>query len=345
MQVKSVYEFNTSGDVAAEINFIKTQPVDKNNKPVGDPVDTMPVLRIYANDPKLATKAMVDLVAANFFKFYTDYFQPLDKKLRAELKEGYKAYKDRIVNHFNFDYVQAQLDDFVAELNLVIARYRKEGRLDQLPEQLRKNKFAIEDLYLLMTMNDLQKGAEAGSSAVRFVKTAGKITGAQLIHNVDIPSFGVLGAHTLGVIRYTPHYRNDLELPQITFSLTFTPGLMSYSMCNDNGLVVTRNEATKKDTMRFEEKGIPESILIQQLVENCNTVADVKEYLLTHKPATSHILTVMDASGVIGVLETLPLSHDRNFNTAHFRLVHIDDTKDNEKHPPHGAAITTTYLG
>lgn len=271
--------------------------------------DRLPILQVYTHDQWLAAFAIGALQAENFLRYYQDYMQYLPQLIGFTTLKQLTDYKNDIVRSLDFNYVHHDLTAFCLEINRTLARLRFQQKHKELPEDLRERDLTVADLHFLLAMNDLQKGLEAGSSAVRELKKDNQLSGLQLIHTVDSPSLGALGSHSIAIIRYTPHYRVNLDKPQMTFSLTFTPGLASYSMSNDKGLVITRNEATKKENcFTAVENGIPESILIQILVENCSTVAEVLQLLDELTPASSHILTLMDAKKNAGVLEILPIN-------------------------------------
>ena len=289
-------------------------------------IDQLPVLQVYTDNRKLAAHAIAALTAENFLLFYRDYMQFLPQLLGLTDLDKLHNYKKAIIAELDFSYVDSELLAYCAEINSLLATYRFQQRKEELPEDLRERDLKVEDLQVLLAMNDLHKGLEAGSSVVRTVHNADVLCGMQLLHTVDLPTLGVMGEHSLAVIRYTQHYRVNFDRPQKTFSQTFTPCLGSYSMANDQGLVITRNEATKSSSCRKSAIGIPESILIQELVENCVSVEEVLAYLHDRIPATSHILTLMDASGHAGVLEILPHTNQEDPEAkrlAYFRCVSL----------------------
>lgn len=313
-------------------------------------IDHLPVLQVYTDNRQLAAHAIAALTAENFLLFYRDYMRFLPQLLGLTDADKIQNYKNEIIARLDFSYVHNELLAYCAEINKLLANYRFQQRTKELPEDLRARDLTVVDLQMLLSMNDLRKGLDAGSSVVRTVKKNSIFCGMQLIHTVDLPTLGVMGEHSLAIIRYTHHYRKDSDRPQKTFSQTFTPGLGSYSISNDQGLVITRNEATKSTSCRkSENKGIPESILIQELAENCISVEEVMEYLRERTPATSHLLTLMDASGHAGVLEILPLANeeDRKGNRlAYFRCISLPhEPLVTEADYANDAAILRTFYG
>jgi hypothetical protein len=183
----------------------------------------------------------------------------------------------------------------------------------------------MDDLKAFLALCDVYKGI--GCSAALRMNDSGEF---EFIRNLDWEPFNKLGNHTLGLMTSTGH--EDLSKPQHVFSISFTPGILGLSMVNDKGLIITLNEATKMQTKRENANagGIPQFILVRQLIENCTTLDEVETYLQTDQPATSHILSIMDRDGNFGIFEMLPNKGPFSNDLYHLRkpksnMVHVSN--------------------
>lgn len=273
------------GDVIAELHYLYH----------------LPILTFYTADPILKAQAQAKLTARYMIDLYDSFIQFLP--LAANVKSGeFKVDPIKFVGveirrrKLNFDYVEVELHYMLIEFNAYILELNKKAY-----SGLTHRTFTMDDLKAFLALCDVYKGIGC-SAALR--TTADKEF--EFIRNLDWEPLNRLGDHTLGVMSYTGH--GDLNKPQMVFSIGFTPGILGLSVVNDKGLIITLNEATKMKTKRENAKpnAIPQFILARQLIENCVTLEDVEKYLVDHQPATSHILSVMDAYGNYGVFEMLP---------------------------------------
>lgn len=301
--------------IPAKAIFKEDAYFDEDNTKIAELyfLNELPVLKFYTANPMLKAKAQAKLTAKYMVDLYVDFIQFLSPAAR--VKSGHYAtnpiqFVSEEIRRRQLDlsYVEVELHFMLLEFNAYIA----EQNTRALPG-LSLTPFTMDDLKAFLCLCDVYKGIGC-SAALRKTNE-----GLEFIRLVDWQPLSVLGNHTLGLMSYTGH--EDPEKPQMVFSVGFTPGILGLSMVNDKGLIITLNEATKMDTKRENPnpKAIPQFILVRQLIENCSTIAEVKEYLKTHQPATSHILSIMDAKDNFGIFEMLPNKGPYSKELYHFR--------------------------
>ena len=278
--------------------------------------EDFPILFIYTADPVLKAKAQANLMAKYMVDFYIHFVQFLPLAARAKTNlwttDPIPFINQEISRRqLDFSYVEHDLHYMLIEFNLAVDDYNQSKTLSL-------HHFTIDDLKSMLAFCDVYKGIGC-SAAVRQERTDNDQIIYRLIRNLDWLSLDTLGSHTMGLMTRTPHQTDDK--PHYIFSVTLTPGIMGLSMANDKGLVITLNEATKMNNKRENpsKNCIPQFVLIKQIIENCSTISDVKHYLETHQPATSHILTVLDAKGGMGIFEMLPNLGPYNQQLYRFR--------------------------
>lgn len=277
----------------------------------------LPVLQIYTHDTAVKATIKGQVTAKAMIDFYLKYVQYLPYGARMNTHTYFKnpldvTNNDIFTRALNFESMHVELHHLLLEFNQAILSHN-----DNVSFALQLPLLTLDDLRMMIVMCDVYKGM-ACSAAVFSDKDAN-----YLVRNLDWTPLNVLGNHTLATLTLTE--QRDPAMPRAVFSLGLTPGVLGLSVANDKGLVITLNEATKNDTKRINENknAVPQFILVRQLIEHCCTVQDVKNYLKRHQPATSHILTVMDAEGSKGVFEMLP--NKGPFSKELFRFRGIDN--------------------
>lgn len=264
-------------------------------------LEDLPVIKFYTETPALKAQAQAKLTAKYMVELYNAFMQFLP--LASGFKTGEFKYdpikfvgEEIRRRQLNFEYVDIELHYMLIEFNAYIIEQNKTAYTG-----LSHKLFTMDDLKSFLALCDVYKGI--GCSAALRKTDSGEF---EFIRNLDWEPFNKLGNHTLGLMTSTGH--EDRSKPQHVFSIGFTPGILGLSMVNDKGLIITLNEATKMQTKRENTNtgAIPQFILVRQLIENCATLDEVEAYLQTHQPATSHLLSIMDATGNFGIFEMLP---------------------------------------
>lgn len=268
-------------------------------------IDDFPLIKFYTADPVLKAEAQAKLTAKYMLDFYISYIQfiPLAARVRSRdlLTDPISFVADEIRRRqLDFSSLEIDLYFLLIAFNKVIDLYNSDKF-----GPLKIESFTMDQLKALVAMCDIYKGIGC-SAALREKMVAEGKTATQLIRNLDWTPLNALGSNTMGLLYPTRHQSADK--PNFVFSVTFTPGLIHLSVANDKGLVITLNEATKMHSKRENKKlnAVPQFVLVRQLIENCCSVKEAIEWLKIHPPATSHILTMMDAFGGSGIFELLP---------------------------------------
>jgi len=252
-------------------------------------IGSLPVVFLYTEDPYWQGRALAYLRFHANRRFFVEYVRPLTYWLRfTNLSHFFQDPMKRILqeaNAWDYHYPTSFTD-------------QAKGMIDEILSWSPDDEVSVDHLKALATFGDVYKGI-ACSSALR--KEEGQVT---LMRNLDWPSQGILGADTFALVYPIAHPRE--AGPQAVISITFPPGYLGLSMANDKGLVVTLNEACDDDSKRQCKGGIPEMLLIREIVENCATLAEVEAFLTEHPAASSHILSVRDREGKAAIFQMLP---------------------------------------
>jgi hypothetical protein len=187
-----------------------------------------------------------------------------------------------------------------AGLGLLMPQLVKIGNtmLPQFPPDYRKEMDAIvkqtglsRDLAVLgNTLPDILKIAGCSTLIVEPDRSA---TASPLFgRNLDYPTLGFLHEYTLVTV-YRPRGKHAFV------SIGF-PGLIGcISGMNDAGLAVAALEvyAAKDGAPRLDPKGVPYTLCIRRLLEECTTVAEAEQLLRSMSRTTMNNLAVCDKKG------------------------------------------------
>ena len=299
-------------------------------------IDGLPVFASYTTDRKLQAESMALMTMQQFFDFFDNYLQFLPNVLNdLNEKNNIKAHPiTHVRNEFrnrqlNTSYVDKELYVLHGIIMDEVERARRGESNFNVPTFLLENNLELTDVLAMLVFADVYKGIDGCSAAVREVNYgANDKRGTQLIRNLDWASLGVLGSNTFAKLLPTRYFQKNPDKPQAIFSITVTPGIMDLSIANDKGLVITLNEVCTMESKRENSSryAIPQFILIREIAENCSTINEVLAYIDRRQPATSHILSVMDASGNGGILEML--STDENYKYRPYKFRSLEDSDE-----------------
>jgi hypothetical protein len=281
-----------------------------------------PSIDIYTSDPYLSAKAQAHLMAKHYSEFYLMYWRYLTK-LPLLISGPWWGMPENYINQevkrrqFDFSLIEEERHQILKHSNSHIAAYNKA----KLLPFLRMPPITEKSFNAMLAMVDVYKKS-FGCSAV--VLNDSRINEKILLRNLDWPILDC-AEYSIGTFKPTGHL--DQDKPQWVFSLGLTPGILGISMCNDKGLVITLNEATKMHSKRenIQARAQPEVVLIRKVVENCVTIDDIKLFFQKNQPTTSHILTAMTKDGG-GIFEMLPTGENQNeiFNFRPLKTINED---------------------
>lgn len=280
-------------------------------------IDSLPVLSITEQDAYKQGVILADILYEEMFELYNRYYKHLPSLIKwLHFGKSNIHDIDQYINqqmltiNFKFpDKFDLLLSGFVKRLNKWVETHN-ESHFIQQPL------FTIDIAKKLICLPDIFK-LSACSAAVRQMSP----TQTELIRNLDWPALGVMDKHTIFILEKL--HQPSSDKPKAIASITFTPGFLGLSMANNHGLVITMNEATRQETKRHHSQGIPQLILIKEIVSNCSTIQEVRDFLNDNPPATSHILTVMDKNGEGAVFQLLPPNSDKLFTVRVMDSEHI----------------------
>lgn len=289
--------------------------------------DDFPVLEIYTSDTEKKAQSQMRLLAPYMNQFYLEYVQFLltATQLLSGLwyKEPVKYTNSEIARRqLDLSSVEIELSHLLIEYNNYVDNYNK-----NTPHLLQQNHLTLEDFKALVCFCDVYKGIGC-STAVETEKLPSGEKVNRLMRNLDWRSLGALGKQSLAVLYPTAH--NQTDKPRAVLSIGLTPGLFGLTLVNDRGLVIAVNEVCRMKTKRENTAAhaIPQLLLPRLLIENCSSVEEIKEYLKTHHPASSHIISAIDATGNGGVFEMLP--NEGKFADQDYRFRGYDQPKNNK---------------
>lgn len=270
-------------------------------------VDGLPVCTLHTTDPYLAGRGVALLMPGQIIETLDRFYELLPSTMQL-LHLGTSSFKWDIdkfieseIKHLKPkipDHIQKHIEGLVMEMQQWVEKDNKRW-VYQRPIP------TVEDLTKFILIPDICK--MLGCSAV--IKRDGK--NSEIWRNLDWPSLGVI--HQQSMLLITKLKQLSADKPTATASVTFTPGIAGLSLTNDKGLTLTINEATTMRTKRHNHGGTPEILHTREIVRNCTTLKEVEEFLLSSKPLTSHILTVMDASGQGAIFQILPPKSEAPF--------------------------------
>lgn len=260
----------------------------------------LPILAMHSTDPEECGRALGDLLFNAIVEFDHVYGPPFKIALRASsriLTEPEAHITDTITS-WDFYYP----DWCMGELRGICEVYNE--LLEEVNEthRLKIKTVNLEHLRAITTATDVYKGVGriACSAALRR-DSSGEI---ELYRNLDWGSLGILGRCTLLIVRRLDNAGDSG--PRATLSVAIPPGHFAISMLNDRGLFITLNEVSTMQNKRHAVGGMPEGLLIRDIVRSCTTLEEVIAYLEEQPAASPHSLTVRDAHGNGAIIQILP---------------------------------------
>ncbi|MBT4963376.1 MAG: hypothetical protein HOI53_04460 [Francisellaceae bacterium] len=302
--------------IRRNVNKTKVRMGDINNER-GDKLlakvsmhDDLPVVQLLVTDPyeqgQALARAMPEASIDAFNQYYNiissmiNVFHSLQRSIPfrnvktieyPEKDGGIKGYAERQIKNFNFpNSVKQRYSGFVDEINKYIAELN--GRF-----VLQMDYLTLEGMLILMGTPDIFKMLACSAHIVRLDKEM------VLGRTLDWYGAGSVADHTVGIIY--PVANEEKGKVKGWFSISFAPGLPSLS--GSNGYIsVTLNEATTQITKNQFNGGLPMLVMFGKIMEECASVDDIREFLISNPPATSCILTILgsDKSAIFQILPT-----------------------------------------
>lgn len=269
-----------------------------------------PFLKIFTNDPKMQGEAISNIMyyqIGDIFPRYYNLIYPILRKVhiishialgrKHPYADGFQQYLKKQCAEINFSYPKEK----ELEIAAIVKTINSKIQARNAKYIVQHEEMTVAQIKLLMQVPDLFK-LLACSTGVR--KTA---FGQELLTNFDYESLGMTEKHTIVIIKPTSNI-NSYPLqntPNAYMSFSLTPGLIHRCVVNAQNLVIVMNDATSMSSKRHNSHGYPQLVLIEMLIQNCSTIAEIENFLQIYQPATSHLLIVMDKTNS-AVFQILP---------------------------------------
>lgn len=280
-----------------------------------------PLLEIFTADKLISAQTKGAFMGPRVADFFTEYFDYL--LLIVKLKK--KLLKTSAVDFIN---EQARSQEF----NLSHIEPHLHYVLKALYEN-KNYKLTLEDLYALMFLCDKAKGLGRTSNGCTTSVVYRKAEDGRMltyhIRNVDWFPEGVFQNFLINMLEPTEHFGKDPTKPQSLYISTNEPEFHDVTVINNNGLIVSYNEVGGKTENPENKKpgAFPALQLTKLIAANCSTIAEVKEYLRTHQPASPCNLIITAKDGSIGI-ECLPRDAKDGEEIIRFRYYSLPPSDD-----------------